>query len=177
MKRTKKIALIALAVMLMAVCFIFGASAESFEEGIFTYEVENEKATITDINGTDGTELIIPDTLGGYEVAKIQRYAFNNRYSGYSVSETNKYFSVDESRALFNKDKTKIYAYPAFNTQKTYKIPDSVEIIGTCAFMQSIYLKDLQLPENLRIIEEQGIRSAWCALGEIYLSEKVEKLE
>ena len=111
MKKTKKIALIALAVVLMAVCFVFGASAESFEEGIFTYKVENEKATITYINGTDGTELIIPDTLGGYEVAEIQRYAFNNRYSGYSVSETNKYFSVDESGALFNKDKTKIFAY------------------------------------------------------------------
>ena len=177
MKRTKKIALIMLAVVLMAVCFIFGASAESFKEGIFTYEVENEKATITYINGTDGTELIIPDTLGGYEVAEIQRYAFNNCYTAYSINETNNYFSVDESGALFNKDKTKIYAYPAYNKQTSYKIPDSVEIIGTCAFMQAVYLTDLQLPENLRIIEEQGIRSAWCALGEIYLSEKVEKLE
>lgn len=148
-----------------------------YVEGNFSYIVTDGKATIVKVKGFDDGKVIIPDTLGEYEVAEIIAYAFNDTYKEFSVSESNKYFSVDESGALFNKDKTKIYAYPAFNTQKTYKIPDSVEIIGTCAFMQSIYLKDLQLPENLRIIEEQGIRSAWCALGEIYLSDKVEKLE
>ena len=61
MKKSKKIALIMLAVMLMAVCFVFGASAESFEEGIFTYEVENEKATIISVDSSVDGKLIIPD--------------------------------------------------------------------------------------------------------------------
>ena len=178
MKTTKKIVLILMTVVLMAVCCTFCINAqEVLTEGNFEYTVTDGKATITKARGFENSKVVIPDTLGGYEVAEIDGYAFNEVYAEYYVSEDNKYFSVDESGALFNKDKTKIYAYPALNEQTSYKIPDSVEIIGTCAFMQAMFLKDLDLPENLKVIEEQGIRSALFALDEIYLSEKVEKLD
>ena len=148
-----------------------------YAEGNFSYIVTDGKATIVKVRGFDDGKVVIPDTLGGYEVAEIMDYAFSDLYKEFSVSESNKFFSVDESGALFNKDKTKIYAYPSLNKQKSYKIPDSVEIIGTCAFNQAFYLTDLKLSENLRIIEEQGIRSCWFALDEIHLSGKIEKLE
>ncbi|MBQ1996217.1 MAG: leucine-rich repeat protein, partial [Clostridia bacterium] len=156
---------------------IVAANQPQYTEGNFSYIVTDGKAEIVKARGFEDGRVVIPDTLGGYEVKNIRAYAFNDVYEEFYVSEDNNYFSVDESGALFNKDKTKIFAYPSLNPQTSYKVPDSVEIIGTCAFVRALYLKNLELPENLRIIEEQGIRSCWFALEEIYLSSKVEKLE
>ncbi len=176
MKRMKKIALIIATVMLMAVCFIFGASAESFEEGIFTYEVENEKATIIGINGTDNGKLIVPDTLGGYEVVAIERGVFRSAITEFSVSEENRYFSVDEFGVLFNKDKTELIAYPVANTRKTYKIPESVEVIWNRSFREVLFLRDIELPENLKEVEEYAFYSGVIFFEELYFYDKVEKI-
>ncbi|MBQ1995805.1 MAG: hypothetical protein II237_06400, partial [Clostridia bacterium] len=63
MKRTKKIALIMLAVALMAVCFVFGASAETW--GDYEYIVlEDGTVEITKYNGSE-TELVIPEMIDG----------------------------------------------------------------------------------------------------------------
>lgn len=156
---------------------IVAANQPQYTEGNFSYIVTDGKAEIVKARGFEDGRVVIPDTLGGYEVKNIRAYAFNDVYEEFYVSEHNNYFSVDESGALFNKDKTKIFAYPSLNPQTSYEVPDSVEIIGTCAFVRALYLKNLELPENLRIIEEQGIRSCWFALDEIHLSDKVEKLE
>ena len=44
-----------------------------YVEGNFSYIVTDGKATIVKVKGFDDGKVIIPDTLGGYEVAEIQR--------------------------------------------------------------------------------------------------------
>ncbi len=71
MKTTKKMFLILAMAVAMAVCFAFGASAEEFTEGYYTYIVENDEATITSVDTAISGDVVLPSTLGGYQVTKI----------------------------------------------------------------------------------------------------------
>lgn len=83
MKRTKKIALIMLAVALMAVCFVFCASAETW--GDYEYTVlEDGTVEITDYTGND-IELIIPSEISGKVVTSIDSSALHDCYSFVNV--------------------------------------------------------------------------------------------
>ncbi len=85
MKRNaKKLFIGFLVLMLISVCFAFGASAEwgenLYTEGIFTYTIYDNGhmaypyATIESIDTTGITELTIPETLGGYPVTNLSWY-------------------------------------------------------------------------------------------------------
>lgn len=57
----------------------FTVSAEELKEGDYFYTVASGKATITrTINSLSG-DIVIPSTLGGYPVTKIDSLAFSNR--------------------------------------------------------------------------------------------------
>ncbi len=93
MKRTfKKSMSILLAFTLLFGSFAFGLSdvnfadfavkaeaedaTETFTEGYYTYTVdENGNATITGVDNSIGGDVIIPETLGGYTVRNIGRFA------------------------------------------------------------------------------------------------------
>ncbi|MCQ2440666.1 MAG: leucine-rich repeat domain-containing protein [Clostridia bacterium] len=53
----------------------FTVSAVDYQDGDYTYSVENGNATITKYNGRDG-DITIPSTLGGYPVTDIGDDAF-----------------------------------------------------------------------------------------------------
>ena len=73
---TRKLWLAALLVALLATLLCLSAGAET--EGIYTYTVTNEEATITDCDTSAGGALTIPSTLGGYPVTSIGKYAFED---------------------------------------------------------------------------------------------------
>ena len=54
----------------------------------------------------------------------------------YAVSGANPYLSAQDG-VLFNKDKTKLIAYPVLKSNKEYVVPDSVKTIGKLAFYAS----------------------------------------
>ena len=56
--------------------FWLTASAQSETEGIFTYEVNYDSATITKCDNTVTGEVVIPSTLGGKQVTRIGENAF-----------------------------------------------------------------------------------------------------
>lgn len=63
-----------------------------------------------------------------------------------TVSEENKLYS-SEAGALFDRDKTVIYAYPSVNG--SYIIPDSVLSIEEYAFCGCIALSSVSIPDNI----------------------------
>jgi hypothetical protein len=50
---------------------------------------------------------------------------------------------------MWQKDKICLFAYPAGRTDKTFKLPDNVITINSCAFCGADYLEELNLSNTL----------------------------
>ena len=70
-----------------------------------------------------------------------------------NVNSDNEIYS-SENGILFNKDKTKIIAYPKGRTEETYIIPEGVTSIGSSAFYNCSKLTNIVIPEGVTSIEE-----------------------
>lgn len=53
---------------------------------------------------------------------------------------------------LFNKDKTRLYSYPAASRRSSYTVPESVTRVDNSAFGYSKYLVNITLPDNVTIL-------------------------
>ncbi len=99
------------------------------------------------------TELHLPST-----VEEIDYAAFSSNthtLEKITVEETNLYFtSVDG--VLFNKDMTKLIAYPSGKKDKAYTVPGSVKIIGEYSFEYTT-LAELNINEGTEIIEPGAV--------------------
>ena len=51
-----------------------------------------------------------------------------------------------ENGILYNKDKSKLLAYPSSKSDKKFIVPDSVKEIGMSAFCNNLYLEEIELP-------------------------------
>ena len=158
------------------------------EDGLFEYAVEGywpisdprNGVIITRYKGPDSGEVVIPKTIGGYEVKKISDGAFQNctgitsivipdsvisigvsAFSGctslseITVSQDNKnYSSVDG--VLFNKDGSELIVYPKGNGRSAYTVPDGVTSIGDSVFSGCTSLTEIVIPDSVT-----EIRSNW----------------
>lgn len=84
-------------------------------------------------------------------VTSIGEYLFENCSSltTINVNSNNKYFSSKDG-ILFDKNKTKIIAYPAGITKTSYVIPDSVTNIAEGAFYWCSNLKNVTIPNTVQ---------------------------
>lgn len=74
----------------------------------------------------------------------------------FDVNELNPYFSVLDG-VLFNKDRTKLVAFPCGSKQKHYHVPEGVKIIGDGSFLDS-KIEAISFPSSLQIIEGWAFR-------------------
>lgn len=144
---------------------------------------EGQEYTVTSIflrgffNCTGLTKVIIPSTIKDIkEPSGVDPEAYRNPFQGcinlqcIEVDKTNQWMcSVDG--ILFNKDKTKLYAYPAGREQTSYSIPESVTWIGGGAFGYCSHLKSVQMPNTVKIL--YGAFSYCKNLEEVNISENV----
>lgn len=191
-KTTKRILSIALSALMIAgssarfspqpdeSAFTPIAHAENTEkDGFFEYSVENGKATITDFDKNYTGDLIIPATLGGYNVACISYWAFcgcegmtsitipntveiikNGAFADctnlceFRVSDENKNYCAYDG-VLFNIEKTSLIAFP---NQKTndYQVPVFVNEIFNAAFYGCCDLKSVKIPDSVKKIGAQA---------------------
>lgn len=91
-------------------------------------------------------------------VSEIDYYVFEacRKLKEITVDEDNQYFS-SENGVLFDKNKTKLIAYPAGKEDSTYIIPDGVTFIEEYAFSRS-RLNSLVIPKSVETI---GIESVY----------------
>ena len=177
------------------------------EDGLFEYAVEGywpisdprNGVIITRYKGPDSGEVVIPKTIGGYEVKKISDGAFQNctgitsivipdsvisigvsTFSGctslaeITVSPDNKnYSSVDG--VLFNKDGSELIVYPKGNGRSAYTVPDGVTSIGGFAFSGCTSLSKVDLPKTLTTIEAGTFRDC-TSLKEIVIPDSVTEI-
>ncbi|MBQ6885670.1 MAG: leucine-rich repeat protein [Clostridia bacterium] len=144
--------------------------SHEYTDGYYTYTINNNEATIIDVDKSINGDVIIPSTLGGYPVTTIGEGAFfehfnitgvtipasvtsivqnslsNNSFTYINVSEKNKnYCSIDG--VLFNKNATLLIQYPS-ESDEMYTTPDSVTAIGSSAFANTI-IKSIILSSNV----------------------------
>lgn len=81
------------------------------------------------------------------------------------VDPQNKYFS-SEKGVLFDKDKKVLIRYPEAKSDYVYYVPDTVEVLGSCAFMFAKNLNDLYLPKKNLKIEKRALDNcdSFCKL-------------
>ena len=92
-------------------------------------------------------ELAIPDSVTTIEATFFSCY----NLQAINVVGSNKYF-CSENGVLFNKDKTKILAYPAGKSSTLYYIPETVITIGDNAFGRCRNIINIYIPESVNNI-------------------------
>ena len=154
------------------------------EDGLFEYELgtywtgsdPRNGVRITRYKGPDSGEVVIPKTIGGYEVKWIGYAVFldcigitsivipdsvisidSSAFGGctslteITVSPDNKnYSSVDG--VLFNKDGSELIVYPKGNRRSTYTVPDGVTSISGSAFPGCTSLTEIVIPDSVTSI-------------------------
>lgn len=119
---------------------------------------------------TSLTEITIPST-----VTKIETNAFWNAYSikSYKVAEGNKNYVIEDG-VLFSSDKKTLVAFPPKNEKTSYNIPSGVEIIEGGAFSSCENLKEIVIPETVKIIGDYAFSE--CAFPRITIPQGVEEI-
>lgn len=67
------------------------------------------------------------------------------------------YCSVDG--VLYNKDKTRLCAYPGAKEDESFEIPTSVTVIGNYAFTDGVNLTSIKIPETVTSIEHNAFEN------------------
>ncbi len=105
----------------------------------YTYFVENGEITITGYTGS-ATDLVIPDTLGGYPVTTIGDYAFFNCDNLQSVTIPDSVTTIGE------------YVFEHSSNLQSVIIGDSVTGIGFAAFYDCTSLQNVTIGDSVIII-------------------------
>lgn len=174
MKKSKFLSIV-LSVLAIMLVLSFTSLAKE-KEGVFTYTVKSGKATITSIKDDNIVDLVIPETLGGYQVTAVEANAIGTTFSINSISFPSGVTSIpvdlfrycyylmsitvdpanqkysSEDGVLFNKNKTTVVYYPANKEDIKYVIPSSVTSIGDSAFASSDNLRGIVIPDSVTTI-------------------------
>ena len=151
MRKTKKLlsVLLALAIIIAALPVLpFTTIAET--EGLFTYTVSGDEATITQFNDTSyAGDLIIPSTLGGHTVTKIDDYVFRGCTGLTSIVIPDSVTSI---------------GWYAFSSTGLISIvvPDSVKSLGWSVFNNCKSLKSLHIGKGVTYIDDAYNQLAGC---------------
>ena len=200
MKRMKRYLVLLTTLCALILCGAFAVAAET--DGIFTYTVSGDQATVTAVDFAGQTEIHIPETLGGYTVTGIGSQALtdrtwnlgddtvetlyipktittiNNNAFSYAdlakivVEEDNPSYSSDAHGVLFNKDKTTLIKAAPCFAEESYAVPEGVTTLNTYAFEGVLFLPELTLPSTLTAFGQQAF-SEMQSLKSIALPEGI----
>ena len=146
--------------ILLFVTFIFSCS-HSLANTEFTYEVIDGGLEITGCIETCPYDLVIPNSIGEYNVVRIGKQAFSNNQLT-SVSIPDSVISIGD------------IAFSG-NQLTSVTIPDSVTSIGMWAFSDN-QLSAIRIPSSVTKIESYAFESNNLHLSSIFLEEGLKSI-
>lgn len=184
----KKLLSVILFVLISLFPLTVSAKNESIisKDGLFEYQItKNNDVKLTKYMGSSSI-LTIPDKIGNRKVVSISKITFftdediinniktiklnryvksvNGEFFWYfpnlktiTVSKNNSKYSAKDG-VLYNKDFTKIYAYPHAKKIASLTLLKSVNIIGSYAFIES-EIKNIIIPETVKKIGPRAFSS------------------
>ena len=137
--RKKVMFLLCSLLMVITVCFVMGKEvcAEVAEDGLYEYEISDGIATITKYNG-ETSDIVVPSTIGEYQVKAIGGNAFSNCTGIESVVIPEGIESIGES-AFYN-----------CKNLRSVQLPKTLTEIKEAAFHNCENLKDINLENELK---------------------------
>ncbi len=76
---------------------------------------------------------------------------------------------------LFNKDKTVLQRYPVGRTASKYTVPEGVTVLGSSAFLDSVYLEEIKMPDTVKEIKGNCFNNC-VKLSKISFSDSLETI-
>ena len=147
------------------------AEAATTEDGLFEYELDTywpisdprNGVRITRYKGPDSGEVVIPKTIGGYEVKKISDGAFQNCTGITSVVIPDGVMIIGE------------FVFSGCTSLAEIVIPDSVTSIGGYAFSYCTSLAEITIPDSVTSIGVFAF-SGCTSLAEIVIPDSVTSI-
>ncbi len=125
------------ALIVCVLCFtLFPTEAKAAQDGLFTYEIVNDKAIITDCDDSASGEITVPETLGGYPVTTIDEFAFAHLTNPISVNTGNGVTTISNA------------AFLGCYGLQSITLGDSVESVDVMAFEACDNLQSFALSAN-----------------------------
>lgn len=148
-------------------CLLIGlfcqhVKAEEVDDFTYSVSAQTNKATITKYIGTN-SEVIIPDTIDGYQVEGLGSAAFANNTSVKTVKI--------EAKIVFLPNST---FYQCTALEKT-SLPDSLERIAPYAFYGCTSLNSITIPNSVSMIQANAFENC-TSLTQLLLPDGLESL-
>lgn len=166
----KKVVAFLLSFVLFITCFNINFSANAnteLVEGIYTYKIEDQKATILYLDETANGVISVPETLGGCPVTKIDGGAFFYLEEITEITLPQTITEIGECAFAYCRNLKSInipsgileIKYQTFyycDSLEEIALPNKIESIGTEAFARCYNLKNLEIPNSVTTIGEQA---------------------
>ena len=144
------------------------------KNGIYYYYIgdENGGGWAASIADSETSDCVIPELIQGYPVTGVYLTHTNSNIVSitlpstvveismmycselqeYKVSEQNERFSSKDG-VLYDKSGETLIYYPPARDTAAFAVPESVQVIGECAFYECDNLTEIILPESLKLID------------------------
>ena len=130
-----------LLMMLLCACLcMLTFTAMAATEGDWEYTVVDETAIVKSYTGSD-TIIVVPSTLGGYPVIKLDHACFSDNTNLTAITIPNTVTSLGA------------YCFSGCSSLTEITIPESVTVLEQFCFLQCPSLKSVSLPEGVQKIE------------------------
>lgn len=90
----------------------------------------------------------------------------------YELDVNNPYFTAIDG-VIYTKDLSTLVAFPSAYPNNHFKVPETTQVIGKCAFMDS-HLITIELPQSITTIEEWAFHS--CHLHKVEIPDSVTEI-
>lgn len=119
-------------------------------EGIYTYSISSNKATITSVNASASGAIDVPATLGGYPVVALGNKAFDSKVNVTGITIPDSVLTLGE------------YVFQKCSNLISVSLPNSITSMGKGAFDGCPLLTSVNIPNKLTTIPTITFRSCYA---------------